>query len=54
MWQWTMSLGKPLALGLVALALTLAALGYFAVDLAWRAYVITAWRARAKRRQKSV
>jgi uncharacterized protein (DUF2062 family) len=53
MWQWTMSLGKPLALGLVALALTLAALGYFAVDLAWRAYVITAWRARAKRGQKS-
>jgi len=52
MWHWMMSLGKPLAVGLVALGLTLAALGYFAADLAWRAYVVTAWRARAKRRQK--
>ena len=32
--------------GLVALALTLAAAGYFAVQFAWRAYVILAWRAR--------
>jgi uncharacterized protein (DUF2062 family) len=52
MWHWMMSLGKPLAVGLPALALTLAALGYFAADLAWRAYVITAWRARAKRSRK--
>ena len=47
---WMMSLGKPLAVGLVALALTLALLGYVAADLAWRAYVILAWRARARRR----
>jgi len=44
-------LGKPLAVGLVALACTLAALGYVAVQLAWRAWVIAAWRARAKRRR---
>jgi uncharacterized protein (DUF2062 family) len=48
--QWSLSLGKPLAVGLVALALTLAAAGYFAVQLAWRAHVILAWRRRAKRR----
>jgi uncharacterized protein (DUF2062 family) len=46
-----LSLGKPLALGLVALALTLAVVGYIAVELAWRVYIISAWRARAKRRR---
>jgi uncharacterized protein (DUF2062 family) len=49
--DWALGLGKPLAVGLVALALTLAALGYFAVQAGWRAYVILAWRARAKRRR---
>ena len=48
--HWTLSLGKPLAAGLVALALTLAALGYLAVQVAWRIYVRLAWRARARRR----
>ncbi len=48
--EWTLALGKPLALGLVALALTLAALGYAAVQLGWRAYVVLAWRARKRRR----
>jgi len=50
--QWALALGKPLAVGLVALALTLAAAGYFAVQLAWRAYVIFAWRARRTRRRR--
>ena len=45
------ALGKPLAVGLVALACTLALLGYFGVQLAWRAWVVGAWRARAKRRK---
>jgi len=49
--HWTLSLGKPLAVGLVALALTLAAAGYFAVQLSWRVYVVLAWRARARRRR---
>ena len=50
-WQWTLSLGKPLGVGLIALALTLAVIGYFATELAWRAYVISAWRRRAARRR---
>lgn len=49
---WSLSLGKPLAIGLVALAVTLAAVGYFVVEFAWRAYVVMAWRARAKRKNR--
>jgi hypothetical protein len=49
--DWTLALGKPLAVGLVALALTLAALGYVAVQVGWRVYVVLAWRARRRRRQ---
>jgi uncharacterized protein len=48
--EWMAALGPPLALGLVALALTLAALGYLAVQFGWRAYVRLAWRRRAQRR----
>ena len=48
--HWTISLGPPLAVGLVALAVTLAALGYAAVQIAWRVYIRLAWRARARRR----
>lgn len=51
--DWAVALGKPLAVGLVALALTLAAAGYFAVQLAWRAYVAYAWRARRARRERT-
>ena len=50
--DWMLSLGKPLAVGLLALALTLAALGYLGVQFAWRAYVRLAWRRRKKRRYK--
>lgn len=49
---WSLSLGKPLAVGLVALAFTLAAVGYFGVHLAWRAYVVLAWRARRRKRRR--
>jgi uncharacterized protein (DUF2062 family) len=48
--HWTLSLGRPLAVGLAALALTLACAGYFAVHIAWRAYVVLAWRRRARLR----
>ena len=48
--SWCLSLGKPLAVGLVALALTLAAVGYFVARLGWRAYVVLAWRRRKKKR----
>jgi hypothetical protein len=48
---WTLRLGKPLAVGLPALAITLAVIGYAAVQLAWRLYVAAAWRARKRRRE---
>jgi uncharacterized protein len=48
--EWMMGLGKPLGVGLLALALTLAAIGYVAVRLGWRGWVVAAWRARARRR----
>ena len=47
---WLLSLGKPLAVGLIALALTLAAAGYALVQIAWRAHVVLAWRRRRRRR----
>ena len=50
LFDWMLSLGKPLAVGLVALALTLAGVGYFAVQAAWRIHVVLAWRARRLRR----
>ena len=50
--QWTLALGKPLGVGLVALALSLAAAGYLFVQLAWRAHVILSWRARRRRRRR--
>jgi hypothetical protein len=43
-------LGKPLAAGLVMLALTLAAVGWGAVRLLWRCYAVHAWRRRARSR----
>ena len=52
MLDWMLSLGEPLLVGLVALAVTLAALGYAAVQLGWRAYVLLAWRARRERRRR--
>ena len=51
--NWAISLGKPLVLGLVLLALILAILGYAAVRAAWRMQVIHAWHVRARRRSKS-
>lgn len=50
--DWALSLGRPLAVGLVALALGLAAAGYFAARIGWRLYVVSAWRARAARRRR--
>ncbi|HZM35117.1 MAG TPA: DUF2062 domain-containing protein [Burkholderiales bacterium] len=49
--EWAIGLGKPLLVGLPALGLTLAVLGYVAADLGWRAYVVLSWRARARRRK---
>jgi len=49
---WMLSMGTPLAVGLVALALALAALGYACVQIGWRAYVIRAWRNRGQLRKR--
>jgi len=46
--DWMLALGKPLAIGLVALALTLAAAGYVATRIAWRLHVVYSWRKRRK------
>jgi uncharacterized protein (DUF2062 family) len=51
MFHWMISLGPPLAVGLVALAVTLAVLGYAAARIGWRVYITLAWRARARRRK---
>ena len=52
--DWMAHLGKPLALGLVLLASLLAAVGYFAVRMAWRTYLIWAWRKRRLQRNPTV
>src|SRR5258706_2950249 len=41
--HWCLSLGKPLGLGLAALALTLAAVGYPGARLGWRVFITLAW-----------
>ncbi|HVS25904.1 MAG TPA: DUF2062 domain-containing protein [Burkholderiales bacterium] len=48
--HWAAAMGKPLALGLILLALLFAAMGYVAVQLAWRAYIMLQWRKRKMRR----
>jgi len=46
---WMAGVGKPLGIGLIVLAAGLAMLGYFAVKLAWRLYLVAAWRRRQLR-----
>jgi uncharacterized protein len=50
---WMTELGKPLALGLVLLATTLAAIGFATVRLAWRCHVVASWRKRARLRSRA-
>jgi hypothetical protein len=47
---WLASLGRPLFLGLLMLAASLATTGYFAVKLAWRWHLHHHWRTRRARR----
>ena len=49
--DWALALGKPLAIGLVALACGLAAIGWVTVRLVWRTVVILQWRHRARLRR---
>jgi uncharacterized protein (DUF2062 family) len=51
LWEWAMGLGTPLAVGILALALTLAFVGYFTVDVLWRLHVARNWRRRAAGRR---
>ena len=48
--DWALALGKPLAIGLLLLASSLAVLGWVAVQVGWRAWVVIQWRRRARRR----
>jgi uncharacterized protein (DUF2062 family) len=47
--DWMIGLGTPLVVGLVLLAAGLALAGYLAVRLAWRFYLVRAWRLRSQR-----
>jgi uncharacterized protein (DUF2062 family) len=49
-WGFLFSLGKPLAIGLPALAILLAAVGYCVAEVGWRMYVVAAWRRRKRQR----
>jgi uncharacterized protein (DUF2062 family) len=49
--EWALALGKPLAIGLLLLAASLAVLGWLAVQIGWRAWVTVQWRRRARRRE---
>lgn len=51
--EWFMSLGKPFALGLPLLAVTLALAGYAAVRMLWHGMVVWEWRRRAARRRRA-
>jgi len=46
MQEWMLEVAEPLAVGLVALASSLAVLGYMLTRTAWRLYLINAWRHR--------
>lgn len=48
--DWTLGLGKPLALGLVMLAATLSLGGYLAVRWGWRLWLVREWRKRKHQR----
>ncbi len=51
--HWLMSLGRPFAVGLPLLAITLAVAGYGIVRLLWRVVVVWEWRRRATRRRSA-
>ncbi|RLT29463.1 MAG: DUF2062 domain-containing protein, partial [Chloroflexi bacterium] len=52
LFDWMFAMGKPLAVGLPLLAITLAAVGYLLVDNAWKIHVRLAWQRRAEMRRK--
>ncbi len=52
MLDWVVSLGKPFAIGLPLLAVTLAVLGYVVVRIGWRIHVLVQWRGRKLARKR--
>ncbi|MDX5444560.1 MAG: DUF2062 domain-containing protein [Zoogloeaceae bacterium] len=48
---WTLGLGKPLAIGLLALACVLAVAGYFVTRGIYRWWLIRAWHRRSEKRR---
>jgi hypothetical protein len=48
--EWMTHLGKPLAVGLPLLALSLASIGWVVMRLVWRCHAVWAWRRRARLR----
>ena len=51
--DWLTSVGKPLLIGLPLLAVLLAVISYPLVRMAWRWYVVLAWRRRKSRPAKT-
>jgi hypothetical protein len=51
--DWALALGRPLVIGLITLALGLAALGWVAVQVLWRAWVVVQWRRRKAGRERA-
>jgi uncharacterized protein (DUF2062 family) len=49
MQTWMLAVAKPLAIGLLCLAVSLALFGYLAAKAVWRMYLIKAWRRRSQR-----
>ena len=47
--SWMLEVARPLAVGLLALASSLAAFGYLATRAVWRLYLVNAWRRRRMR-----
>jgi uncharacterized protein (DUF2062 family) len=45
-WAWLMAMGKPLLIGLPLLAIGLAVIGYVAIRLFWRLFVLWKWHQR--------
>lgn len=53
LWLWLELVGKPILIGLPLLAVLLGVVGYFAVRVVWRVFVVLRWRARKQRRANS-
>ena len=49
---WMTQLGRPLAAGLLLLAVLLALIGYAGMRFAWRVHLMHAWRSRRQRRNR--